>query len=60
MNIKLNQDIIKINIDKETLEILEKLIGIDKCCYDWWELSQGIKDIAVGLYLLRKNKRKRR
>jgi len=44
----------KIPVDAETLKILEELIGIDKCCYDWWELSQGIKDIAIGLYLLRK------
>lgn len=42
-----------IRVDKETLEKLEELIGIDKCCYDWWELSQGIKDITIGLYLLR-------
>ena len=42
-----------IKVDEETLNILETLIGIDKCCYDWWELSQGIKDIAIGLYLLR-------
>ena len=42
-----------IRVDKETLRTLERLIGIDKCCYDWWELSQGIKNIAIGLYLLR-------
>ena len=43
----------KIAMDEETLKIFEELIGIDKCCYDWWELSQGLKDIAIGLYLLR-------
>lgn len=47
------EDMETIEVDKETLEILEYLIGIDKCCYSWWELSQGIKDIAIGLYLLR-------
>lgn len=42
----------KVPMDKETLKIFEELIGIDKCCYDWWELSQGLKNIAVGLKLL--------
>lgn len=51
---KINYDDMEtIRVDKETLEKLEELIGIDKCCYDWWELSQGIKDITIGLYLLR-------
>ena len=43
----------KILVDTETLRLLEKLIGIDGCCYDWWELSQGIKDLAVGLTLIK-------
>lgn len=47
------EDMETIRVDKETLKTLEHLIGIDTCCYDWWELSQGIKDIAIGLYLLR-------
>lgn len=47
------EDMENIKVDKETLKVLEELIGIDKCCYDWWELSQGVKDIAIGLYLLR-------
>ena len=51
---KINYEDMKvIRVDEETLRVLEYLIGIDKCCYDWWELSQGIKDIAIGLYLLR-------
>jgi hypothetical protein len=47
------EDMETIKVDKETLSLLEELLGIDKCCYDWWELSQGMKDIAIGLYLLR-------
>lgn len=47
------EDMKTIRVDKETLKIFEYLIGINTCCYDWWELSQGMKDIAIGLYLLR-------
>jgi len=43
----------KVAIDNETLSVLEELIGINNCCYDWWELSQGIKNIAMGLKLLK-------
>ena len=44
----------RISVDAETLKLFEELLGIDKCCYDWWELSQGMKNIAIGLTLLRK------
>jgi hypothetical protein len=44
----------KIYVDTETLRIFEELLGINKCCYDWWELSQGMKNIAVGLKLLKR------
>ena len=51
---KINYEDMKvIRVDEETLRVLEYLIGINTCCYDWWELSQGVKDIVVGLYLLR-------
>jgi hypothetical protein len=45
----------KIIVDNETLHLLEELTGVAGSCYDWWELSQGMKDIVIGLYLLRKN-----
>jgi len=45
-----------VKVDNETLKLLEELTGCSGCCYDWWELSQGVKNIAVGLTLLKKHR----
>ena len=50
------EDMRTIKVDKLTCKLLEELIGIDKCCYDWWEMSQGVKDLVIGLKLLSKIK----
>lgn len=43
------EDMRIIRVDNETLRILEELCGMRDSFYDWWELSQGIKYIAIGL-----------
>lgn len=42
-----------IKVDPETLSILEKLTGLNDRHYDWWDLAQGIKNLAIGLKLLK-------
>ena len=43
----------KITVDAETLQMLRELTGLDRGCYDWWEMSQGVKNIVMALYLLK-------
>ena len=50
----------KITVDSETMQMLRELTGLDQCCYDWLEMSQGVKNLVLALYLLKEpwNKRK--
>lgn len=48
----------KITVDSETMQMLRELTGLDRCCYDWWEMSQAVKDIVMGVYLLNRRCKK--
>jgi len=44
-----------IKVDEQTIIMLRGITGLQNCAYDWWEMSQAIKDIVIELYM-NKNK----